>query len=166
MKMNKKLIGIYPGTFDPITFGHMDIIKRSCRIVDQLIIGVADNINKTSMFTITDRQKMIENDIILKFKNTNKIKVMKIKGLLTDFAQKNNANCIIRGLRAVSDFEYEFQMTGMNYQLQPFIETIFLMSSEKNSFISSNFVKEVYLLGGDVSKFVSTNTIKNFKKNK
>ena len=144
----------------------MDIINRSLRIVDNLIIGVADNINKSSMFTITERQKMIKSDIKLKFKNTNQIKVMQFKGLLTDFAQKNKVNCIIRWLRAVSDFEYEFQMTGMNYQLQPFIETIFLMSSEKNSFISSNFVKEVYQLGGDVSKFVSKNTIKNLKTNK
>ena len=159
MKMNKKLIGIYPGTFDPITFGHMDIIKRSCRIVDQLIIGVANNINKTPMFTITDRKKMINQDIKLQFKKTNRIKIMQIKGLLTDFAKKNKANCIIRGLRAVSDFEYEFQMTGMNYQLNPDIETIFLMSSDKNSFISSNFVKEVHKLGGDVSDFVSKNTI-------
>ena len=155
MKMNKKRIGIYPGTFDPITFGHLDIIKRSLSLVDNLIIGVADNINKTPMFTITDRKKMINQDIKLQFKKTNRIKIMQIKGLLTDFAKKNKANCIIRGLRAVSDFEYEFQMTGMNYQLEPVIETIFLMSSEKNSFISSNFVKEVFQLGGNVSKFVS-----------
>ena len=161
--MIKKSIGIYPGTFDPITFGHMDIIKRSLRIVDELIIGVADNINKTSMFTITDRQKMIKSDIKLSFKDTSKTHIKQIKGLLTDFAHKRKVNCIIRGLRAVSDFEYEFQMTGMNYQLNPVIETIFLMSLEKNSFISSNFVKEVFSLGGNVSKFVSKNTIKNLK---
>ena len=166
MKMNKNRIGIYPGTFDPITFGHLDIIKRSLSLVDQLIVGVANNINKTPMFTITDRKKMINQDIKLQFKKTNRIKIMQIKGLLTDFAKKNKANCIIRGLRAVSDFEYEFQMTGMNYQLEPVIETIFLMSSEKNSFISSNFVKEVFQLGGNVSKFVSKNTINNFKRNK
>ena len=162
--MSKKRIGIYPGTFDPITFGHMDIVKRSLRIVDELIIGVADNFNKTSMFTIVERQKMIESDVKLNFKDVRKIHIKQIKGLLTDFANKNKVNSIIRGLRAVSDFEYEFQMTGMNYQLNPAIETIFLMSSEKNSFISSNFVKEVYQLGGDVSKFVSRNTIRNLKK--
>lgn len=162
--MSKKRIGIYPGTFDPITFGHMDIVKRSLRIVDELIIGVADNFNKTSMFTIVERQKMIESDVKLNFKDVRKIHIKQIKGLLTDFSNKNKVNSIIRGLRAVSDFEYEFQMTGMNYQLNPAIETIFLMSSEKNSFISSNFIKEVYRLGGDVSKFVSRNTIRNLKK--
>ena len=161
--MSKKLIGVYPGTFDPITFGHIDIIKRSMRLVDILIIGVANNINKKSLFTIDKRVKMIENDINVNFKVKNSIYVKKIDGLLTNFAQKNKADCIIRGLRAVSDFEYEFQMTGMNYQLNPNIETIFLMSSEKNSFISSNFIKEVYRLGGDISKFVSKNTMNNLK---
>ena len=154
---------IYPGTFDPITFGHLDIIKRSLNIVDKLIIGVADNINKNSMFKINDRVKMIENDVKLKFSD-NIIKIKQFTGLLTKFVEDNNANYIIRGLRAVSDFEYEFQMTGMNYQLNPNIETIFLMSSEKNSFISSKLVKEVYKLGGGVDKFVSNNTIENFKK--
>ena len=107
---------------------------------------------------------MIESDIKLYFKNTSKIKIKKITGLLTDFAKKNKASCIIRGLRAVSDFEYEFQMTGMNYQLNPAIETIFLMSIEKNSWISSTLIKEVYFFGGDVSKYVSQNTIKYLKK--
>ena len=152
-------IGIYPGAFDPLTFGHLDIIKRSLNIVDKLIIGVADNINKKSLLSIDDRKKLILSDIATYLETNADIKVATINGLLTDYASKNNATCIIRGLRAVSDFEYEFQMTGMNYQLNPNVDTIFLMSSEKNSFISSNFIKEVHKLGGDVSRFVSKNTI-------
>ena len=154
-----KKIGIYPGTFDPLTFGHMDVIKRSLKIVDKLIIGVADNNNKVPLFSIIDRIKIIEADLV-NHSDINNIKILSVNGLLTDFAKINKATCIIRGLRAVSDFEYELQMTGMNSQLNPDIETIFLMSSDKNSFISSNFVKEVHKLGGDVSKFVSKNTIK------
>ena len=156
--MNK--IGVYPGTFDPLTFGHIDLIKRSLKIVDRLIIAVADNNNKIPLLTIDERIKIISSDLQENFDNQKNITVSNISGLLTDFAQLNNATCIIRGLRAVSDFEYEFQMTGMNFQLNPNIETIFLMSSDKNSFISSNFVKEVHKLGGDVTKFVSKNTIK------
>ena len=155
--MNK--IGIYPGSFDPLTYGHLDLIKRSLKIVDKLIIGVADNYNKKLLLSIDDRTSIIENDLEKSLKD-QLIEIKTIKGLLTDFAKENNATCIIRGLRAVSDFDYEFQMTGMNYQLNPNIETIFLMSSDRNSFISSNFVKEVHKLGGDVSNFVSKNTIK------
>ena len=153
-------IGIYPGTFDPLTFGHIDVIKRSLKIVDKLIIGIADNDNKNPLLSIAERKLIIDSDIKDYFNQNNKIIIKNIEGLLTDFAKSNNVTCIIRGLRAVSDFDYEFQMTGMNYQLNPDLETIFLMSSDKNSFISSNFVKEVHKLGGDVSKFVSTNTIK------
>ena len=158
-------IGIYPGTFDPLTFGHLDVIKRSLKIVDKLIIGVADNNNKIPLFSLDERKKIIQSDLKDSFKVLENISVKTVNGLLTDFAKSKEAICIIRGLRAVSDFEYEFQMTGMNSQLNPDIETIFLMSSDKNSFISSNFVKEVHKLGGDVSKFVSQNTIKllNFK---
>ena len=152
-------IGIYPGAFDPLTFGHLDIIKRSLNIVDKLIIGVADNTNKKSLLSIDDRKKLILSDITTYLKKNGDISVEVIGGLLTEYAKKNNISCIIRGLRAVSDFEYEFQMTGMNYQLNPSLETIFLMSSEKYSFISSNFIKEVHKLGGDVSRFVSKNTI-------
>ena len=152
-------IGIYPGAFDPLTFGHLDIIKRSLNIVDKLIIGVADNTNKKSLLSIDDRKKLILSDISTYLETNVDISVETISGLLTEYAKKNNVTCIIRGLRAVSDFEYEFQMTGMNYQLNPSLETIFLMSSEKYSFISSNFIKEVHNLGGDVSKFVSKNTI-------
>ena len=152
-------IGIYPGTFDPLTFGHLDIIKRSLKIVDKLIIVVANNITKKSLLSTDDRKKLILSDTATYLEKNADISVEVISGLLTDFAKKNNVNFIIRGLRAVSDFEYEFQMTGMNYQLNPRLETIFLMSSEKYSFISSNFIKEVHKLGGDVSRFVSKNTI-------
>lgn len=155
--MNK--IGILPGTFDPITLGHLDIVKRSLKLIDKLVIGVANNRNKVPLFSANDRKKMIISDINQYIDNKYEIDVEIIDGLLTNFAKENKVTCIIRGLRAVSDFEHEFQMTGMNYQLNPNIETIFLMSSEKNSFISSNFVKEVHKLGGDVSKFVSKNTI-------
>ena len=153
-------IGIYPGSFDPLTYGHLDVIKRSLKIVDKLIIGVADNLNKKLLLSAEERINIIKNDLNKSFKNNKNIKIKNIRGLLTDFAKENKATCIIRGLRAVSDFDYEFQMTGMNYQLNPNIETIFLMSSDKNSFISSNFVKEVHKLGGNVSNFVSRNTIK------
>ena len=152
-------IGIYPGTFDPMTNGHMDIIKRSLKIVDNLVIAVAKNLNKNSLFNVSERIDIVKNDISLLNEINSKIKVTELSGLLTTFAKNQNATCIIRGLRAVSDFEYEFQMTGMNYQLNPDIETLFLMTSEKNSFISSNFVKEVHKLGGDVSNFVSNNTL-------
>ena len=142
----------------------MDIIKRSLRIVDNLVIAVANNINKASLFSVQERINIIKSDISNLNEFNSKINVMELSGLLTTFAKDQNATCIIRGLRAVSDFEYEFQMTGMNYQLNPDIETIFLMTSEKNSFISSNFVKEVHKLGGDVSKFVSKNTLEQLNK--
>ena len=153
-------IGIYPGTFDPMTNGHIDIVKRSLKIVDKLIISVANNVNKIALLSIEERKSIINNDIRKNNIEIVNIEIKTVTGLLTDFAKVNHASCIIRGLRAVSDFEYEFQMTGMNYQLNPDIETIFLMSSDKNSFISSNFIKEVHKLGGDVSKFVTSNTIK------
>ena len=153
-------IGIYPGTFDPMTNGHLNIIQRSLKVVDKLIIGVADNLNKKPLLSIDERKSIITNDIYSLQQNNKNIEINTVNGLLTEFAKKCKADCIIRGLRAVSDFEYEFQMTGMNYKLNPEIETIFLMSADNNSFISSNLVKEVHKLGGDVSKFVSENTIK------
>ena len=152
-------IGIYPGTFDPMTNGHLNIIHRSLKVVDKLIIGVADNLNKKPLLSVDERKNIISNDIY-SLQLNNKIEIYTVSGLLTEFAKNFDVDCIIRGLRAVSDFEYEFQMTGMNYQLSPEIETIFLMSADNNSFISSNLVKEVHKLGGDVSKFVSENTIK------
>ena len=147
-----------------MTAGHMDIIKRSLRIVDNLVIAVANNINKDSLFSVQERINIIKSDISSVNELNSKINVIELSGLLTTFAKDQNATCIIRGLRAVSDFEYEFQMTGMNYQLNPDIETIFLMTSEKNSFISSNFVKEVHKLGGDVANFVSKNTLEQLNK--
>jgi len=152
-------IGVYPGTFDPMTKGHLNIIQRSLKIVDKLVIGVADNLNKKPLLSIDERKDIIVQEIKSIDLISNKVEIYSVKGLLTEFAKNHNADCIIRGLRAVSDFEYEFQMTGMNYQLNPDLETIFLMSSDNNSFISSNLVKEVHKLGGDVSKFVSQNTI-------
>jgi pantetheine-phosphate adenylyltransferase len=156
----KNKIGIYPGTFDPLTYGHLDIIRRSLKIVDNLIIGIADNDNKKPLFSLDERKEIIQNDLKDLISDNENVFIKNVKGLLTDFAKSNEATCIIRGLRAVSDFEYEFQMTGMNYQLNPQIETIFLMTSDQKSFISSNLVKEVHRLGGDVSSFVTNNTIK------
>ena len=157
-------IGVYPGTFDPMTNGHLNIIQRSLKIVDKLIIGVADNLNKKPLLTLEERKDIIVKDIDLLNLGIKEIEIHSVNGLLTEFVKKHKAICIIRGLRAVSDFEYEFKMTGMNYQLNPEIETVFLMSSDNNSFISSSLVKEVHKLGGDVSKFVSENTIKVLNK--
>ena len=156
-------IGIYPGTFDPMTNGHLNIIKRSLKIVDMLIIGVADNQNKTPLLSIEERKEIIENDLKAENLNNSKITILSVQGLLTEFAKSHNANCIIRGLRAVSDFEYEFQMTGMNYQLSPYIETVFLMSDPDKQVISSMFVKEIAKLNGKIDNFVTKSTIKAIK---
>ena len=147
-------IGIYPGTFDPVTYGHIDIIKRGVELFDKLIIGVAINSNKQTLFSAQERLAMINNEIS-SLTQSNKIIAVKFSGLLVDFAKKNNSNFIIRGLRAVSDFEYEFQMFGMNSKLDPNIQTIFLPASENNQFIASKLVKEVAKLGGDTSKFIT-----------
>ena len=156
----KNKIGINPGSFDPLTYGHLDIIRRSLKIVDNLIISIADNDNKKPLLSLDERKEIIQNDLKDLISDNENVFIKNVKGLLTDFAKSNEATCIIRGLRAVSDFEYEFQMTGINYQLNPQIETIFLMTSDQISFISSNLVKEVHKLGGDVSSFVTNNTIK------
>ena len=145
-------LGIYPGSFDPLTNGHIDIIERSRKFIDNLIIGISDNNNKKILFNLDERIKMI--NTIMQNRNINNVTVESFNGLLVSFVKKKKANLIIRGLRAVSDFEYEFQMTGMNFKLNSNIETIFLMASDNNQLISSNLVKEVSKLNGDVSKFV------------
>ena len=145
-------VAIYPGTFDPITKGHIDIIIRSIKFVDKLIIAVSNNNKKNTLFKINERVEMVK-EVLLDEKISN-VEVDFFDGLLMTYASKKNANIIIRGLRAVSDFEYEFQMTGMNYKLNPTIETIFLMSSDKYQLISSKLIKEINSLNGDISQFV------------
>ena len=147
---------IYPGTFDPITYGHIDVIKKSLNIFDRVIIATTDNINKNYYFSINDRVEIINNSLFkdLKF-NKRKIKVISFNNLTIDLCKKYNANAIIRGLRAVSDFEYEFQLAGMNKKLNSKIETMFLMSDVENQIISSKFVKEIASLGGNINRFVT-----------
>ena len=153
-------IGIYPGTFDPVTNGHIDIISRATRVVDQLIIGVAINAGKGPLFTLEERVEMVNHEISLMHGASDHIHVQPFEGLLTDLAVSCNASLIVRGLRAVSDFEYEFQMTGMNRKLNSEIETVFLTASEKHQFISSRLVKEIVSMGGDVTHFVAPNVRK------
>jgi len=151
-------IGIYPGTFDPITNGHIDIISRAIKVVDKLVIGVAVNAGKGPLFNLDQRVNLVEHEIAhLAEGDLERIKVKPFEGLLTDLAVDCGATLIVRGLRAVSDFEYEFQMTGMNRRLNPDIETVFLTASEKHQFISSRLVKEIVSMGGDITHFVTPN---------
>ncbi len=149
-------IAIYPGTFDPITFGHIDIIKRATEIFDHLIIAAAKDNYKNPLFSLDERVAIIQEEVT-KIDGGQKISVEKFEGLLVKYAREKNAMVIVRGLRAVSDFEYEFQMFGMNSKLDPEIQTVFFPASETNHFIASKLVKEVAKLGGDISKFVSPN---------
>lgn len=153
----KHLVGIYPGTFDPMTKGHLHLIQRASGLVDHLIIGVADNARKNPMFTTNERLEMARIDIGNLPEKQCSMEVIPFQGLLVDFARNMEASCIFRGLRAISDFEFEFQMTGMNAKLDPEIETLFLMASEKWQFVSSSFIKEICALGGDISPFVTPN---------
>ncbi len=147
-------IGIYPGTFDPITNGHMDIIRRGAKLVDRLVIAVARNAGKGPLFSTGERVDMVREEIAPLAAEGLPVEVRAFDTLLLHFAQSLSATVIIRGLRAVSDFEYEFQMAGMNAKLNPDIETVFLMASDRNHFISSRFVKAIGEMGGDVRPFV------------
>jgi len=158
-------IGIYPGSFDPITFGHLDIIQRSLHVVDKLTIAVSNNKSKNHFISIDERLRLIDQTIQdLPIEDQKRIEIEKFDNLLVHYVKSKNASVIIRGLRAVSDFEYEFLMTGMNRSIDNEIETIFLMSSEKYHFISSRFIKEIHSLGGDISKSVPKPVLDFFAK--
>ena len=160
-----KKTGVYPGTFDPITFGHIDVIQKSLKIVDQVIVAISDGDNKKYLFTIEERIKIVNKALFsdLKFKK-NKVKVISFNSLTTDLCKKYKSNIILRGLRAVSDFEYEFQLAGMNRKLNKNIETIFLMSDVQNQIISSRLIKEIIELKGYIKKFTTKSTINSLKK--
>ena len=159
-----KKIAIYPGTFDPITFGHIDVIKKSLKLFDKVIVAASDGANKKYFFNSTERiniiKKALFHDLNL---DKKKIEIISFISLTTDLCKKYKSNIILRGLRAVSDFEYEFQLAGMNRKLNNNIETIFLMSDVENQIISSRFVKEIVRLKGDIKKFTTKSTIKSLK---
>ena len=163
--MSKLRVGVYPGTFDPITNGHTDIILRATKIVDRLVIGVARNDGKGPLFPTDERVEIVKDELkhLADDEARTRIEVRPFETLLMNFAVSVEASVIIRGLRAVSDFEYEFQMAGMNNRLNPNVETVFLMASDKYQFISSRFVKEIGQLGGDVSHFVSPRVVKRLE---
>jgi pantetheine-phosphate adenylyltransferase len=158
--MVSKRIGLYPGTFDPVTNGHIDVIGRAARLVDRLVVGVAINGGKGPLFPLEERVELVRAETAkIAARVGCEVEVLPFTGLLVGFAREVGAQMIIRGLRAVTDFDYEFQMTGMNHRLDPEIETVFLMASETNQFISSRFVKEIATLGGDISSFVPAMTL-------
>ncbi len=160
--MNK--VAIYPGTFDPITFGHIDVIKKSLKLFDKVVVAVSDVNNKDYLFQCNERIDIVKKALFkdLKF-NKKKIIIISFSSLTTDLCKKYKSNIILRGLRAVSDFEYEFQLAGMNRKLNNNIETLFLMSDVENQIISSKFVKEIVKLKGDIKKFTTKSTIKSLK---
>ena len=160
-----KKTGIYPGTFDPITYGHIDVIEKSLKIVDKLTVAISNSNQKNYLFSIDERIEIVNKALFsdLKF-NKNKIKIISFNSLTTDLCKKYKSNIILRGLRAASDFEYEFQLAGMNKKLNSNIETIFLMSDAKNQIISSRLIKEIAELNGDIKKFTTKSTINSLKK--
>ena len=156
---------IYPGTFDPITFGHIDVIKKGLKLFNKIVVAVSDVENKNYLFTSEERIEIVKKALFLDLKlNKKKILIISFTSLTTDLCKKYKANIILRGLRAVSDFEYEFQLAGMNRKLNSNIETLFLMSDVENQIISSKFVKEIIKLKGDIKKFTTKSTIKLLKK--
>ena len=160
--MKKK--AIYPGTFDPITYGHIDVIRKALKIVDEVVVAISDGDNKNYLFNIDERSEIVKKALFTDVKlKKNKVKVISFKSLTTSLCNKYKSNIILRGLRAVSDFEYEFQLAGMNRKLNKNIETIFVMSDVENQIISSKFVKEIASLGGDIKKFTTKSTIKALK---
>jgi pantetheine-phosphate adenylyltransferase len=163
--MNK--VVIYPGTFDPITYGHIDVIKKALKLFDKIIVGVSNVNNKNYLFTSDERIDIVNKALFKDLKlNKKKIVIVSFNSLTTDLCKKFKSNIILRGLRAVSDFEYEFQLAGMNRKLNNNIETIFLMSDVENQIISSRFVKEIVKLGGNIKKFTTKSTIKSLKNKK
>ena len=160
--MNK--VAIYPGTFDPITYGHIDVIQKALKLFDKIVVGVSNVNNKDYLFSSEERIDIVNKALFKDLKlNKKKIVVVSFNSLTTDLCKKFKSNIILRGLRAVSDFEYEFQLAGMNRKLNNNIETIFLMSDVENQIISSKFVKEIVKLGGDIKKFTTKSTIKSLK---
>ena len=159
-----KKVVIYPGTFDPITFGHIDIVKKSLKLFDKIIVAVSDGANKNYLFNSMERIEIIKKALFFDLRlDKKKIEIISFTCLTTDLCKKYRSNIILRGLRAVSDFEYEFQLAGMNRKLNTNIETIFLMSDVEKQIISSRFVKEIVRLNGDIKKFTTKSTIKSLK---
>jgi len=159
-----KKVAVYPGTFDPITYGHIDVIKKSLKLFERIVIAVSDGANKNYLFNSDERIEIIKKALFKDLKlNKSKIEIISFQSLTTDLCKKYKSNIILRGLRAVSDFEYEFQLAGMNRKLNNNIETIFLMSDIENQIISSRFVKEIIKLKGDIGKFTTKSTIKSLK---
>ncbi|HUB12447.1 MAG TPA: pantetheine-phosphate adenylyltransferase [Acetobacteraceae bacterium] len=157
---HKRRVGLYPGTFDPVTNGHLDVIARAARLLDKLVVGVAMNPGKGPLLSLEERVELVQAEIAsIATNNGMVIEVQPFDTLLVNFARKVGASMIVRGLRAVSDYDYEVQMAGMNYRMAPDIETVFLMASERHQFIASRLVKEVAMLGGDISSFVPPLTL-------